>query len=137
MISFGDINNAPKSLKSFLITLVTIPFWYICVYIYYPELYETKDHFLIFCFCFCINLICTFIISISSTDFGDEKHVLDLRVALMTVIIHSMFLSIWMSLTYIWSLIFNKIFYFFPFSIIFIIILLIIINFPGSNKSKE
>lgn len=140
-IGLGDINNASKNLKSFLITFTTLPFWYICIYIYFPELYVTKDYLLIFCFCFCLNLLCTIIISAATViNLKEAKHILEIPVSVLTVQLHTFYLTIWILLTYSYSLVFNEIFYFFPFFFIFIGLLLIIeilSYYQEQKKAKE
>lgn len=135
-----DIKNLPEKLKTFLINLITLPFWYISVYIYHIDFYKTNDYVLIFSVCFCLMLISSLISSVTilindieDSDFLDESNVV------ISVVFQIIILSFIIFLGYLSKIVFGLCFQFYGFlltyfSLIILFFIKIVIN---KRKKKE
>lgn len=52
-----DFKILDKNLQGFLISLFSIPFWYISFYLFHYNFFAKSDLILLFSFCFTLNLI--------------------------------------------------------------------------------
>ncbi|WP_167597672.1 hypothetical protein [Leeuwenhoekiella sp. ZYFB001] len=56
MISFKDIKDAEEGLKSILVFMVMMPFWYSYFGAFYPEILKRSDLVLEICYCFALSI---------------------------------------------------------------------------------
>ena len=82
-----DLNNAPEALKSSLVNLVVLPFWYIAIYLFNPDFFIKNDFSLILAFCFCFTVIGSILLAFYTFYLTEKKHdFFDLHAAIGTAL---------------------------------------------------
>lgn len=105
-----DISKIPKRLRTLLINLILLPYWYISVYIFHPSLYNTGDFLIIISVCIGLTIISSFfshfVISNGKSHFLEENNVIlatALQIILLSSIIFLGYLSKVFFFTHIYS----------------------------------
>ena len=92
-----DIQALSKDLKNYLVNAVALPFWYISVYYYFPNIYKQDDFLLIACVCIALTVISNFILAIfilTDEEKDKNKTIFDFDIILSTTLIQCVWLSI-------------------------------------------
>ena len=137
-----DIEKIPKYLKTFLINLVLIPFWYISIYIFNNTLYKTQDFLIIISLCICLTIVSSILMSIIMTNSEKDAYILEENVVIPTVSVQVILLSTVIFLGYTLKVTTGKLLNFYGFLItyfsiiLFILLCLIIFNGKRNNSKK-
>ncbi|KAA2218277.1 hypothetical protein [Maribacter flavus] len=70
MFNIGEI---PKYLKNMLLNVLLMPFWYISIYLFAPEIYATQDVLLLLSICVSLTMISSIIAAILTNYNSDKK----------------------------------------------------------------
>ena len=142
MITLKELHESPLTIKAVLLWLILMPFWYINLYLFAPQIIQIEDPFLNIALCFCfsfLSIIPTFFAFVHmATEQNKEKekkqNIMDVSVLAVA------FLVFWNSfLTFLgfsWKLVFKEVFtlygflatYFIPVCIIFLTTLIHLIK---------
>lgn len=133
LVTFKDL---PKDLTRLLSHSLMLPFWYVAIYIFHPELYSTNDYILITALTVCLTIssatITTSIIVLVSN--GTEG-LLDKKVVYPSIYLQIVFFSSILILSYIFKIETGYTFKFYGF-VLFYFIPKIIITYR-LNKPKK
>ena len=128
-----DIKNFPDLLKNILSVAILMPFWYIAIYIYCPELYYQNDLILTISVCIALSIISCLIIG---TAFIEKGGILDIKVVFPTIILNIFILSIWIFIGYVFNYFFDSIFSFLGFVATYFSLTLVVSGYFISEPIK-
>ena len=137
---FMDFKNLPEDLTNLLSHSLMLPFWYVAIYIFHPELYSTNDYILITALTVCLTIssatITTSIIVLVSN--GTEG-LLDKKVVYPSIYFQIVFFSSILILSYIFKLVTGCTFEFYGFVLFYFIpkiFLVYIVNKPKKTYKQ-
>jgi len=122
-----DTSKISEQLKSLLSYSIILPFWYISIYIFNIELYNSNDLILLTSICICLTLISSILCSIMAFILIDKGTILTMDNTLLSIIIQISTISLFIFLSYIYSLLFGKIFLLISFVFVYYLVLSILI----------
>ena len=139
-----DLEKIPKDLKNYLITIVTLPFWYISVYYFFETVYLKNDFVLIGSICISLAIISNFIASIIAlTEFNENDknaNLFQFEVVMFSTFIQCFWLSILIFLGYLSSKLTGYKFEYYGFLIVYFIGYIAYIPYASrlekNNKNK-
>jgi len=129
-----DFSKLSTNLKNVLVNIILIPYWYISIYIFHPNLYNTNDRLLILAICFGLTLISSFLTSVYLINPKKDDFIFDENIVIPSSILQSLLLSIIIFLGYLSKLYFKIIFLFHGFLITYFGLLILLLI---SKKSKK
>lgn len=122
-----DIQESNHFIISIIISLISIPFWYLSIYTFNPDFLLRSNLLLISCSCFCLNTSSLFILSICTHHLLNEDNDSGANFAAMislATMIQVFILSIMLFIGHTTTFFFNSILYFYSFiSIYFFLII--------------
>jgi len=150
-----DIYDAPTNIKEIAISFFSLPFWYISLFIFHRDFYNSSSVTLILAFCFCFIITAHGLLSFSidlSNIHTPEKQLSKKEIeenaiqgSLAATFIQTTLLMVIISAGYIWNLIFGYIFFYYGFLFVYFgivlsflgIMLLISYRYKKSRKSTN
>lgn len=111
-----DFSRIPLEVKNLLVNILLLPFWYLAIYIFHPNLYQSNDFFIILSVCICLILISSLVTSIVFVNINKGKnHILNSTIVYSSVVFQIFILSVLIFLSYLFKVYFNEIFLFYGF----------------------
>lgn len=89
-----DFTKIPEKLKSFLINLMLIPFWYIAIYLFHPIFYTNSDLIIIFFMCVGLTIVSSILFAFIHSSIDDEVDVIDTEEILTSTVLRILLLSL-------------------------------------------
>lgn len=136
-----DLKNVPKDLLTFSSTSVLLPFWYVSIYIFLPEIYYASDLILNVSICICLSITSSVVFSLAcKLDMNNENvNVLHESVIIPSIIIQITVLSILIFIGYIFKLKTETVLEFYSFVLIYFLIGIVYLLYtimPSIKKGK-
>lgn len=96
-----DLNTAPDSLKSVLINLFLLPFWFISIFLFNGDFYNSADFILAMAFSLCLTIASSMAFAILNTiGLKDNKGIFDVGQSTFSVYIQIIWICILIFLCY-------------------------------------
>ncbi len=118
-----DIDKIPKDLRNYLITVTTLPFWYISIYYFFNNIYLKNDFILIGSICISLAIISNFIASIIAiTEFkekNDNANLFQFEIVIFSTFIQCFWLGFLIFLGYLSSKLIGLKFEYYGFLIVY------------------
>ena len=140
-----DFKTIPNDLKNYLITSVSLPFWYVSVYYYFPSVYYQDDFLLTASVCLALSAISNFtstLVVALDDESTDDSSPFDFHIVLAATIIQCLWLSILILIGYLTNKLFGCKFEYYGFLLTYfggyiLAIIIVSIFSSGSKKDKK
>ena len=125
-----DFEKIPIELKNLLVHSLLLPFWYITIYLFLPELYITGDFILIISTCICLTISSAFVFTfflLLKQPKKREKNWLDKDICIVSCIYQIIWFSFLLMASYVSKKISNNTFEFYGFVLFYFLPLFLFI----------
>ena len=137
-LEMTDFKNIPLELKNLLVHSLMLPFWYMSIYVFYPELYNKSDSIIIYATCICLTICSAFIASmLTLATEKEEKDILHRNIVYPSCVIQISWFSLLFIISYVSKKVWNNTFEFYGFVLTYFIFMLILYILFSNETRKE